>query len=155
MTMTKSRFTTLFGAPAKEADFEEVYRQELPRIFNFFRYQFGDETIAEDLTAAQYLDNGQVPYGWGIFATYRTAEGDYLSIHTNRFDGRQQDVPMGGRQITDVQVNGKPGVWIEDLPFSGETINMLLWEMDGYVLAIQSNQLSLEEVLELAQTLKQ
>lgn len=49
--MTKSRFTSLFGASATESDFEEVYRQELPRIFNFFRYQFGDDAIAEDLTA--------------------------------------------------------------------------------------------------------
>lgn len=51
MPMTKSRFTTLFGVSAAEADFEEVYRQELPRIFNFFRYQFGDDAVAEDLTA--------------------------------------------------------------------------------------------------------
>ena len=49
--MTKSRFTTWLGAPAKEADFEEVYQKELPRIYNFFRYRFGDDSIAEDLTA--------------------------------------------------------------------------------------------------------
>jgi RNA polymerase sigma-70 factor (ECF subfamily) len=49
--MSKIRLTTLFGAIASEADFKEVYQQELPRIFNFFRYQFGDDAIAEDLTA--------------------------------------------------------------------------------------------------------
>ncbi|HSM70327.1 MAG TPA: sigma-70 family RNA polymerase sigma factor [Anaerolineales bacterium] len=49
--MTKSRFTTWLEAPAKEVDFEEVYRQELPRIYNFFRYRFGDDSIAEDLSA--------------------------------------------------------------------------------------------------------
>jgi RNA polymerase sigma-70 factor (ECF subfamily) len=49
--MTKSRFTTWLEAPAQEADFEEVYQQELPRIYNFFRYRFGDDVTAEDLTA--------------------------------------------------------------------------------------------------------
>ncbi|MCQ3939201.1 MAG: RNA polymerase subunit sigma-24 [Chloroflexi bacterium] len=49
--MSKLRLTTLFGAPASEADFKEVYQQELPRIYNFFRYQVGNDAIAEDLTA--------------------------------------------------------------------------------------------------------
>lgn len=121
----------------------------------FLTNQLPQGYVLDDIIAAQYLDDQQVPYGWGIFATYRTADGGYLSIHTNRFDGRQQDVPMGGRQITDVEVNGKPGVWIEDFPSSGETIDTLLWEVDGYVLAIQSNQLTLEQVLELAKALRQ
>lgn len=121
----------------------------------FLTNQLPQGYVLDDIVAAQYLDDQQVPHGWGIFATYRTADGGYLSIHTNRFDGRQQDVPMGGRQITDVEVNGKPGVWIEDFPSSGETIDTLLWEVDGYVLAIQSNQLTLEQVLELAKALRQ
>lgn len=49
--MTKPRYSTWLGMPAKELDFEEVYKQELPRIFNFFRYRFGDDAVAEDLTA--------------------------------------------------------------------------------------------------------
>lgn len=35
-------------------DFEAVYQSELPRIYNFFRYQIGDDQIAEDLTAATF-----------------------------------------------------------------------------------------------------
>jgi hypothetical protein len=72
-----------------------------------------------------------------------------------RFDGLQQDIPIGGQKITDVQINGKPGVWIKDFPSDTETIDMLLWEVDGYVLAIQFNQLTLDQVLELAKSLKQ
>lgn len=49
--MSKIRLATLFGASASDADFKELYQRELPRIFNFFRYQFGDDAIAEDLTA--------------------------------------------------------------------------------------------------------
>jgi hypothetical protein len=112
-----------------------------------------------DAVAAEYLDDQQVPYGWGIFVTYLNEDGGYLSIHTNRFDGRQQDIPMGGQKITDVRINGNSGIWIEDfLSQTGtsiEMIDILLWEENGYVLAIQSNRLSLEEALQLAQSLKQ
>lgn len=37
-------------APAREADWEALYRQELLRIYNFFRYRTGDDVLAEDLT---------------------------------------------------------------------------------------------------------
>ncbi|MCL4271026.1 MAG: sigma-70 family RNA polymerase sigma factor [Anaerolineales bacterium] len=49
--ISKPRLKMLLGVSATEADFEETYRQELPRIYNFFRYQFGDDAVAEDLTA--------------------------------------------------------------------------------------------------------
>lgn len=35
-------------------DWETVYHQELPRIYNFFRYQVGDGHQAEDLTATTF-----------------------------------------------------------------------------------------------------
>jgi len=35
-------------------DFEAVYQRELPRVYNFFRYQLGDDQLAEDLTAATF-----------------------------------------------------------------------------------------------------
>lgn len=37
-----------------EADWNEVYQRELPRVFNYFRYRFGDDAVAEDLTAATF-----------------------------------------------------------------------------------------------------
>lgn len=30
-------------------DFEAVYQEELPRVYNFFRYRLGDGQIAEDM----------------------------------------------------------------------------------------------------------
>lgn len=33
---------TRFNTSASEADFEAVYRTELPRVYNFFRYRGGD-----------------------------------------------------------------------------------------------------------------
>ena len=113
----------------------------------------------DDVVAAEYLDDEQVPFGMGIFVTYRTDDGGYISLQTNLFDGREQDLAMGGQKITDVTINGTAGVWIEDFPSQvGETIeeiDMLLWQNGEYVLSIQSNRLSLDEVFKLAESLKQ
>lgn len=37
-----------------ETDWDAVYRQELPRVYNYFRYRLGDDAIAEDLTATTF-----------------------------------------------------------------------------------------------------
>ncbi|MGH9386306.1 MAG: RNA polymerase sigma factor, partial [Vicinamibacterales bacterium] len=39
---------------AAEPDWEQVYAEELPRVFNFFRYRFGHTADAEDLTARTF-----------------------------------------------------------------------------------------------------
>jgi RNA polymerase sigma-70 factor, ECF subfamily len=39
-----------FDAP-QTVDFDAVYREQMPRIYNYFRYRFGDDALAEDLTA--------------------------------------------------------------------------------------------------------
>jgi len=38
----------------EEVDWESVYAEALPRVYNFFRYRVGDETLAEELTAAVF-----------------------------------------------------------------------------------------------------
>lgn len=52
----QSLIKTWLGAPAAtaEADFEALYRAELPRIYNFFRFRVGDGPVAEDLTSATF-----------------------------------------------------------------------------------------------------
>ena len=37
-----------------DADWNAVYRTELPRVYNYFRYRFGDNALAEDLTSATF-----------------------------------------------------------------------------------------------------
>jgi RNA polymerase sigma-70 factor (ECF subfamily) len=39
---------------AAEPDWEQVYAEQLPRVFNFFRYQLGDTSDAEDLTTRTF-----------------------------------------------------------------------------------------------------
>lgn len=52
--MTKPRLLLGLGTKATETDFENLYRAELPRIYNFFRYRFGDGPLAEDLTSETF-----------------------------------------------------------------------------------------------------
>ncbi len=52
--MTRSRLIAWFGTPATEADFEELYRVELPRVCNYFRYRVGDGQLAEDFTSETF-----------------------------------------------------------------------------------------------------
>ena len=39
---------------AAEPDWEQVYAEQLPRVFNFFRYRLGDTADVEDLTARTF-----------------------------------------------------------------------------------------------------
>ena len=54
----RARIHALFGSRAKPAeeslDFEALYQQELPRVYNFFRFRVGDSGLAEDLTAETF-----------------------------------------------------------------------------------------------------
>jgi RNA polymerase sigma-70 factor (ECF subfamily) len=54
MVNTKARLLSWFRAPVTEEDFEQIYRVELPKIYNFFRYRVGDGPVAEDLTAETF-----------------------------------------------------------------------------------------------------
>src|SRR5580765_5538052 len=52
--------TAVFGrlwtwvAPAREADWDALYAEQLPRVYNFFRYRVGDGPVAQDLTSATF-----------------------------------------------------------------------------------------------------
>lgn len=40
--------------PAREDDWDALYADQLPRIYNFFRYRVGDGAVAEDLTSRTF-----------------------------------------------------------------------------------------------------
>ena len=41
-------------APAAEVDWDAVYSEQLPGVYNFFRYRVGDGPVAEDLTSITF-----------------------------------------------------------------------------------------------------
>jgi len=51
---TQSDVFSRFTKSTVTVDFEAVYKTELPRVYNFFRYHIGDDQIAEDLTAETF-----------------------------------------------------------------------------------------------------
>jgi RNA polymerase sigma-70 factor (ECF subfamily) len=42
------------AVPLERVDWEAVYRAEMPRVFNYFRYRGLDRALAEDLTSATF-----------------------------------------------------------------------------------------------------
>ena len=44
----------LLSAVAGEPDWDAVFAEELPRVYNFLRYRLGNEVIAEDLTSRTF-----------------------------------------------------------------------------------------------------
>src|SRR5580693_4856155 len=44
----------LYSASAADPDWEAVYTEQLPRIYNFLRYRLGNETLAQDLTSRTF-----------------------------------------------------------------------------------------------------
>jgi len=59
---------------AGEADWDAIYAEQLPRVYNFFRYRFGDGPVAEDLTALTFEKawRGRMRYrrDLGAFSTW-------------------------------------------------------------------------------------
>ena len=50
---------TVFGRfwaldPARDADWDALYAEQLPRVFNYFRYRVGKGPVAEDLTSLTF-----------------------------------------------------------------------------------------------------
>jgi RNA polymerase sigma-70 factor (ECF subfamily) len=43
-----------WAAPAVEVDWDAVYAEQLPRVYNFFRYRVGAGPVAEDLTSTTF-----------------------------------------------------------------------------------------------------
>jgi RNA polymerase sigma-70 factor (ECF subfamily) len=56
MTSEDALFGRLWGwaAPAAEVDWDAVYAERLPYVYNFFRYRVGDGPVAEDLTSVTF-----------------------------------------------------------------------------------------------------
>jgi len=54
MTSIWDVFTGQASRAEEAVDWAAVYREQLPRVYNFFRYRLGDDQTAEDLTATTF-----------------------------------------------------------------------------------------------------
>ncbi len=94
----KNPFTLITEAYPKteEIDWQDVYQQSLPRIFHFFCYKVGDETIAEELTSLTFEK------AWVSRANYHRERGDVHSwlvgiarnVIIDHFRKRSREIPL-------------------------------------------------------------
>ena len=80
----------------EDVDWEDVYRRELPRIFNFFRYKLGDRATAEDLTSQTFEKAWRGRTGYrhdlGAFSTWLFTIARNVAI--DHFRRRRLEVPL-------------------------------------------------------------
>jgi RNA polymerase sigma-70 factor, ECF subfamily len=84
-------------------DWDSVYREELPRVFRFFRYRVFDRALAEDLTSATFEK------AWRARHRYRrdrAAVGTWLlaiarNVAIDHFRRPQREVPLGDEEVAD------------------------------------------------------
>lgn len=79
-----------------ESKFEEFYLEQMPRVYNFFRYRFVDDMLAEDLTAQTFekawKHRKRYQHRLGAFSTWILTIAHRIAIDTYR--KKQTDVPM-------------------------------------------------------------
>jgi len=82
--------------PAREADWDALYADQLPRVYNFFRYRVGDGAVAEDLTSHTFEK------AWVARHRYRRSLASFSTwlmtiarnLATDHFRRRREHVPL-------------------------------------------------------------
>lgn len=94
--------TAVFGrvwtwvVPAREADWDSLYQEQLPRIYNFFRFRVGAGPVAEDLTSATFEKAWRARHRYrrdlGAFSTwlYTIAR----NVATDHFRQQRHHLPL-------------------------------------------------------------
>jgi RNA polymerase sigma-70 factor (ECF subfamily) len=81
---------------AVEADWEALYAEQLPRVYNFFRYRVGRVADAEDLTARTFEKAWRNRHRYrrdlAGFSTWLLTIARHVAI--DHFRARRQDAPV-------------------------------------------------------------
>jgi|SRR5215216_2043678 len=93
---TRTRILKGVYSLAEEIDWEAVYKEYLPRVYNFFHYRTGDRALAEDLTAVTFEKAWR---GRSRFRRNLSAFSTWLftiarNVATDHFRRRKQDIPL-------------------------------------------------------------
>jgi RNA polymerase sigma-70 factor (ECF subfamily) len=98
----------LWGVTAAEPNWEAVYTEQLPRVYNFFRYRFGNEAQAEDLTSRTFEK------AWAARARYRRDLAGFSTwlltiarnVATDHLRAERQHLPLEAAE--EVAAKGTP-----------------------------------------------
>ncbi len=101
--------------PNRDMDWEAVYWQQMPRIYNFFRYRLGDDALAEDLTATtftkawkarvDYRGNAESVVGW-LLTIARNVAMDHFRRLRPETSLDEIDPAAGDRPVEDAVQHG-------------------------------------------------
>jgi RNA polymerase sigma-70 factor, ECF subfamily len=109
MTLESDLPAELLSQSATTApDWDAVYAEQLPRVYNFFRYRLRDDAVAEDLTAATFEK------AWRSRASYRRDLAGFATwllaiarnVATDHLRGRRLHAPL--EEAEDVKAAGTP-----------------------------------------------
>ena len=82
--------------PACEQDWDALYEQELPRVYNYFRYRVGDGPVAEDLTSLTFEKAWQARHRYrrdvAGFCTWLLTIARHVAI--DHYRARKPNVPI-------------------------------------------------------------
>jgi len=93
---------------ATEPDWDAVYKEQLPRVYNFFRYRFGNDALAEDLASRTFEK------AWVARARYRRDLAGFATwlisiarnVATDHLRAQRPHLPLDAAE--DVQADGTP-----------------------------------------------
>ncbi len=90
-----SRLATWVFA-ANEADWDALYAEQLPRVYNFFRYRVGSGAVAEDLTSVTFekawVARNRYRRDLGAFTTWLLTIA--RNVATDHYRRRRDHVPL-------------------------------------------------------------
>jgi RNA polymerase sigma-70 factor (ECF subfamily) len=89
-------------------DWDAVYAEQLPRVYNFFRYRLRDDTVAQDLTAATFEKAWRARESYrrdiAAFATWLLAIA--RNVAADHVRARRVHVPL--EEAEEVRAHGTP-----------------------------------------------
>lgn len=84
--------------PADEADWDALYADQLPRVYNFFRYRVGNGPEAEDLTSVTFerawRARDRYRRDLGAFSTWLMTIARRVAIDAHRRAASRRHVPL-------------------------------------------------------------
>jgi RNA polymerase sigma-70 factor (ECF subfamily) len=94
--VTAQRESITTTSRTETADWESVYRSQMPRIYNFLRYRLQDEQLAQDLTAITFEK------AWRQRASYQPETAAFntwlftiaRNTATDHLRGQQEELPL-------------------------------------------------------------